>query len=571
MNLGTFFEVFDQFDEAPYAVQSMRTLIIPSATSGKLVQQEVGDQPATSLIDIAEKERSALEESKKIAKQKRLGPMHTEDAPYKIPADWCWTRLGTIGVVFNGNSINADEKKRRFVDVAGRPYIATKDVGYGFQPLVYDNGIYIPESEGNFKVAHANSTLICSEGGSAGKKCGITNRDVCFGNKLYCHETLAGISAKYVLYWYLSPQFLDLFYAVKTGIIGGVSIAKFVELPIPLPPLDEQKRIISKADELISLCDRLEAQQQERDTRHAALARASVARFVDAPTSANLDFLFHKSYKIDPDDLRKSILTIAVQGKLVPQNPNNEPAEELLKRTLSERKELKRTEVTAVRTLSDEEALGYALPESWRWQRLEDLLVFGPTNGISPKAVDYETPVRSLTLSATTSGRFKGEHSKFITTDVPADSDLWLRDGDILVQRGNTIEYVGVAAVYRGEKNRFVYPDLMMKLRVSSTFDVSFIHLALSHQAARDFLRSRASGTSGSMPKINQAALKSLPVPVPPLDEQRRIVTKVDQLMALVDELETQLAASRATAKTLLEALIYELATGSTPCTEVTV
>jgi len=143
--------------------------------------------------------------------------------------------------------------------------------------------------------------------------------------------------------------------------------------------------------------------------------------------------------------------------------------------------------------------------------------------------------------------------------DLADDADIWLRDGDILVQRGNTLEYVGVPAVYRGEPNQFIYPDLMMKLRVSSAFDVGYIHLAMSHDASRDFLRARASGTSGSMPKINQTALKSLPLPIPPLAEQRRIVAKVDQLMALVDKLETQLAASRATAKNLLQALVAEL------------
>ena len=97
-------------------------------------------------------------------------------------------------------------------------------------------------------------------------------------------------------------------------------------LPVPLPPLAEQKRIVAKVDELMALCDRLEAQQQERETRHAALARASLARFADAPTPANLHFLFHTSYTIPPADLRKSILTLAVQGKLVPQDPNDEPA-----------------------------------------------------------------------------------------------------------------------------------------------------------------------------------------------------------------------------------------------------
>ena len=111
-----------------------------------------------------------------------------------------------------------------------------------------------------------------------------------------------------------------------------IALKDAISLPIVLPPLAEQKRIVAKVDELMALCDRLEAQQQERETRHAALARASLARFADAPTPANLHFLFHPSYTIPPADLRKSILTLAVQGKLVPQDPNDEPAEELVAR-----------------------------------------------------------------------------------------------------------------------------------------------------------------------------------------------------------------------------------------------
>jgi hypothetical protein len=173
--------------------------------------------------------------------------------------------------------------------------------------------------------------------------------------------------------------------------------------------------------------------------------------------------------------------------------------------------------------------------------------------------VEYQTGVRSLTLTATTSGWFRGEYCKFVPIDVPPESDLWLQDGDILVQRGNTLEYVGVSAVYRGERNTYIYPDLMMKLRISSQLDVSFVHLAMSATTSRDFLRARASGTSGSMPKINQATLTSLPIPVPPLLEQRRIVAKVDELMNLVDQLEAQLKASQAIAGELSEAVVHDL------------
>jgi type I restriction enzyme S subunit len=216
---------------------------------------------------------------------------------------------------------------------------------------------------------------------------------------------------------------LDEMISHAQGAVGlrHITKGKLESIRLPLPPLAEQKRIVAKVDELMAVCDRLDQQQQERETRHTVLARASLARFADAPTPANLNFIFHKSYDIPPADLRKSILTLAVQGKLVPQDPDDERAEDLMARCLAERHELKRTTVSAVQSIDGADALGYDLPASWRWHLLDDLLIFGPTNGFSPKAVDYETPVRSLTLSATTSGRFRDEHSKFITTDVPQE------------------------------------------------------------------------------------------------------------------------------------------------------
>lgn len=308
----------------------------------------------------------------------------------------------------------------------------------------------------------------------------------------------------------------------------------------------------------MALCDQLVEQQKERETRHAALARASLSRFAGAPTPSNLTFLSHKSYTIRIAELRKSIVTLAVQGKLVSEERGSEPEGRLREPALASSQRSAHDQFNE-RPSEEDEGLGFRIPKSWRWVRLGDLSVLGPTNGISPKPVEYETSVRSLTLSATTSGKFKGEHSKFIDIDVAEDSELWLRDGDILVQRGNTIEYVGVAAVYHGPPRRFVYPDLMMKLRVSPNMDVDFLALAMSQDDARNFLRARASGTSGSMPKINQATLRALPLPIPPLPEQRRIVAKAGQLMALVDQLDNQLGTCGAAGSKLLDAVISEL------------
>jgi len=531
MKLETFFEKFDQFADAPDAVAKMRELVLQLAVRGELVPQDPQDEPAAKAIERILAASGSGRTAKLFAEQK------SKVLPFAVPSSWNWVRFGDLVRIRTGKlDANAAVEGGEF------PFFTCSKTPSRIATYSFDTSAVILAGNGDFNLksysgkfdAYQRTYVIEPQGWELG----------------FC-------------FWLVSAQIKRITDNQRGSAIPYLRLGDIADPLVPFPPLAEQKRIVAKVDELMALCDQLEAQQQERETRHAALARASLARFADAPTPANLHFLFHPSYAISTADLRKSILTLAVQGKLVPQDPNDEPAEELLKRSLAERRKLKRTDATKMQALSAEEALGYDIPESWRWQQLDDLLVFGPTNGFSPKAVDYETPVRSLTLSATTSGRFKGEHSKFITTEVPSDSDLWLRDGDILVQRGNTIEYVGVAAIYRGQPHRFVYPDLMMKLRVSAAFDVGFIHLAMSHEAARDFLRARASGTSGSMPKINQTTLRRLPLPIPPLAEQRRIVAKVEQLMALVDALETQLAASRATAENLLAAVVAELTEGT--------
>ncbi len=346
----------------------------------------------------------------------------------------------------------------------------------------------------------------------------------------------------------------------STGIaIPGIGRREVLGLKICLPPLAEQKRIVAKVDELMALCDELEAQQREREERKGKLVQASLARFAAAPTPDNLQFLFHNSYDIPPADLRKMILTLAVQGKLVRQEAGLGTAESHASGYRGKHISQRDAIPTGPDDVIAQVGLGYPIPASWQWVQLSDLLAFGPVNGFSPKAVDFETGTRSLTLSATTSGTFKPEHVKFIVDEIPQDSYLWLQDGDILVQRGNTLEYVGVAAIYRGDPNRFIFPDLMMKIRLNNSVDESFVHLAMSEETARNHLRMRATGTSSNMPKINQSTLKALPLPLPPLAEQRRIVAKVTELMALVDELQRQLEESRAAGAKLLEAIVRQL------------
>jgi type I restriction enzyme S subunit len=163
---------------------------------------------------------------------------------------WQTKKLGEVGAIFSGNSINERVKKEKYSNLEeGLPFVATKDVDFETHFIDYNNGVRIPIGEKSFRVAHKNSVLICAEGGSSGKKIAFNNRDACFGNKLIAIETFESILPKFVYYWYLTPTFFEAFKYQMSGIIGGISIGNFKELTISFPPIVEQKRIVKILDE----------------------------------------------------------------------------------------------------------------------------------------------------------------------------------------------------------------------------------------------------------------------------------------------------------------------------------
>ena len=171
-------------------------------------------------------------------------------------------------------------------------------------------------------------------------------------------------------------------------------------------------------------------------------------------------------------------------------------------------------------------------------QQFGDTLVDKPRNGYSPKGVDYQTKYRNLTLSATTSGFFKEDCFKYIDLDITDDSYLWVKHNDILIQRANTIEYVGTAVLYTGEDNQYVYPDLMMKCHTKEGVLPQFIVYQLQSAVCRNHFRKNATGTSGSMPKINQKTVMMAPVIMVPYDNQRQIVENIESKLSVCDSIE---------------------------------
>ncbi len=187
-------------------------------------------------------------------------------------------------------------------------------------------------------------------------------------------------------------------------------------------------------------------------------------------------------------------------------------------------------------------ASGELLRESsltWTSSYIKNVLSEKAKNGYSAKPVNYATEYKVLSLASTTSGIFNESHFKFFDEIIPTESHFWLKPNDILVQRGNTLEYVGVSSIYDGEPNKFIYPDLMIKLKANENIILpKFLYYLLSSDISRNYLRERATGTSGSMPKINQPVLLNLPIKFPPIVIQKEIIQKVDELLSYTNMIE---------------------------------
>lgn len=184
----------------------------------------------------------------------------TKEQPYPLPVGWQWCRLGDIATLFTGNSINEKIKAEKYLGrTDGLIYIATKDINFDNQ-IDYETNIRIPASD-NFKTAPANTPLLCIEGGSAGRKLGFTNQAVHFVNKL-CAFVTSEKNPKLIYYFLQTQNFAKQFIEKKHGLIGGVSIKNLSEINFPLPPLDEQQRIVDLLDELFEKLDEAKALAQ---------------------------------------------------------------------------------------------------------------------------------------------------------------------------------------------------------------------------------------------------------------------------------------------------------------------
>ncbi|MBI3531317.1 MAG: restriction endonuclease subunit S [Burkholderiales bacterium] len=545
MNATQLLANFDRLAEAPDAVLRLRRFILDLAVRGKLVEQDARDEPAECLLEQCELERIKAVETGLVRKEKKLPPIF-DDVPYPLPVGWVWTRLGSTGRIFNGDSVSEGEKAELSKVADGHPFIATKDVGYGWQQLNYENGLRVPVGASALKVLRANSVLICAEGGSAGKKTGLTDRDICFGNKLFANEPWNGINASYLLALYQSSFFYTEFSSRMTGIIGGISRSEFVLLPVPIPPAEEQIRIVAKVYELMALCDQLETAQQERERRRDRLAAASLQRLNQpaADTTPEVQrehahFHLHHLPRLTthPEHikaLRQTVLNLAVRGRLVSQDSNDVPVAKALAKVI------KQFDVSEP----------FAIPASWSWVRVGDAaqtrlgkMLDKAKNKGTPRRYLRNVNVRWFDFDLSDVFEMRFENSEL--------TEFALKRGDVLICEGGE---PGRVAVWDERENDIYFQKAIHRVRFPIGVNPHYFANALREAADSGRLATYFTGVG--IKHFTGRGLASFSVPLPPLAEQHRIVAKVDELMALCDQLEAQLTTTQTDSRRLLEAVL---------------
>lgn len=567
MNAERLLALYEKVSEAPDAVPRLRRFVLDLAVRGKLVPQDPNDEPASELLTTIASERNERVKRREIKRSALLEPV--EDTPFEAPAGWEWIPLGDTGNIFSGNSINATTREQLEKTDEGLPFIATKDVGYGLDVINYENGLLVPASETRFKVARAKSVLICAEGGSAGRKIGLSDRDICFGNKLLANETWSVIVPAFVRFVYMSDFFFREFAARMTGVIGGISIKNFLQLPFPLPPLTEQRRIVAKVEELMALLDRLEAARGAAQATRDRLTAASLARLI-APDAAPAEFPANARFALAtlpalttrPDQikpLRQTILNLAVRGKLVEQDPTDKPASELLKQigeakgAAKGRKGARAKGVPAATESTDTE-----VPLGWEPVRLEEVAV-SMRYGTSIKCDYDEKHAPVLRIPNVSSGQITLDDMKYGPLSEADREALSLEADDLLMIRSNgSLEIVGRSAVVPPEAAGMAFAGYLVRLQtLKEAINSRYVWLALNSSAVRDQIE-RPIRSAVGLKNVNLTEFGNLSFWLPPIAEQHRIVAKVDALMALCDRLEAALTTADTTRARLLEALLVE-------------
>lgn len=543
-----------------YGIKKLRKLILELAVRGLLVPQDPKDEPASELLKKIAAEKAKLVKSGKVKQGKALPPI-SGDGQQAVPSGWSWTCMTGLGEISPRNDVE-DNAIASFVPM---PLISTRFDGRHDHELKTWAEIkrgYTHFADGDVAIAKITP---CFENSKAAIFSGLNNGVGAGTTELHVVRPYGEfVNRSYLLLYLKSPQFLRVGETKMTGSAGQKRLPTefFSFNPLPLPPLGEQHRIVAKVDELMALCDLLEQQTDSSLSAHQTLVEtlmnaltgaADHAQFASAwkRIAEHFDNLFTTEESID--QLKQTILQLAVMGKLVPQDPNDEPASELLKKIASEKAKLvKEGQIKKENSLSKIGAgeKRFELPPNWEWSRLIEISA-NIHYGYTASSDESIKNVRLLRITDIQDDLVDWDSVPGCEIEANKVAQYKLVDDDILIARtGGTI---GKSYLVQGLNVCSVFASYLIRVRHLKGMSARYKKIYLGSQLYWRQLYAKSMGTG--QPNVNGEALKGLVVPVPPLNEQHRIVAKVDELITLCDQLKTRLNHAQTTQIHLADAL----------------
>ncbi|MCO6481272.1 MAG: restriction endonuclease subunit S [Flavobacteriales bacterium] len=558
MNAELLLKHFHQLGDAPDAVPRLRRFILDLAVRGKLVEQNPKDEPAAELLKRIEKDTTSRLVSGDFSEPKNAIEFPWNELPFSVPEHWKWARLiefaeVSYGFAFDSNKFNNAQR--------GMPLIRIRDISKA------DTEAYTEEAYDRYYLVNHGDMLIGMDGDFNVRKWkgkeALLNQRLC-RIKGWRH----GINPDFIVI--PLQMILDhLHSSTSLTTVKHLSAKQMNGVYLPLPPLPEQHRIVAKVEELMTLCDQLEAAQQQREEQRTRLTAATWQAVVDAPDAAparsetcrtalqQLPALTTRPGQVKA--LRQTILDLAVRGKLVEQNPKDEPAEVLLERIRKEKERLVASgELRKKQELKDhvDHELLWELPASWVWCGMDE--TYEITSGIqktgarTPK--DNSFPY--LGVGNVYRGRLDLSSVKRFELFAGELEKYRLMRGDILLVEGNgSASEVGRCALWNGEIKDCVHQNHIIRCRAIEHGITPYVMTYLNSPLGVENMTELAVTSSG-LYNLSVGKIRTIMVPLPPLPEQHRIVAKVEELMALCDQLEATLAEGEMVKAKALEALI---------------
>lgn len=546
-----------------YGVKKLRELILELAVRGKLVPQDPSDEPASVLLERIAAEKAQLVKDKKLKKPKELPSIDEIELPnYTLPLGWKWAFIPEViahdNYAIKRGPFGSALKKAYFVASGYKVYEQQHAINDDFLRGEY----YVNEKKFEelkaFEVKPFDLIISCS--GTVGKVAiapvdmerGIINQALLKISLNTSALTNEYFKILFPAYYMKTETLSDL---QGTAQKNMVSVETLKSEPFPYPPIEEQHRIVAKVDELMTLCDQLEQQTEASIAAHQVLVTTLLDTLTNSANAEELmqnwqmvaehfDTLFTTEESID--QLKQTILQLAVMGKLVPQDPTDEPAAKLLERIAEEKAQLikdkKIKKQKALPPIADDEK-PFELPNGWEWCRLGSLINLVSGQHLKPSEYS-ETPLENGNPYITGPAEFGPIYPSF--SKYTTEKRALAQGGDVLI----TCKGAGLGKLNKANQTLAISRQLMSMQSICINKDFLFAIVDSKY----DYFQSKGVGIA--IPGISREDVTELVVALPPITEQSEIISKLKDVFIICDQLEQRLRNSQQTQLQLTDAIV---------------